>query len=336
MKRSNFARAALVSFSLTASCGGMGDPRPMQDSGGSDASTLNQVCATNRNDEVRMKLASQCAACHGARAGRPFFENLAAFEDLLVYNTNYVVRGDPDRSPLIAMLEGRATGAYRQMPLGGDPFATRATRGETAITMDELREWIRTLPPPDPARQGPDPSALTTRRLSADEAINALAIALGQPANSGIPPLLQLDGPQPLSPDSPAGVDYQDALRRDTYLMLGGPSYLAQRRAEKTWSPGSLLTFTQLAQGMCSRAAAMNNAQLFKHATASDRLPMAEANVRRNIAYLYERFLHEPASMPAIDALFTRIYQPAESTSTRVAWTQVCTALARDPLFVTF
>lgn len=328
MRRWTFAIAAVLS-----ACG---EPRPIGDGGAPDASTQNQVCAANRNDEVRMKLAGQCAACHGARAGRPFFENLQAFEDLLVYNTSFVVRGDPDRSPLIAMLEGRATGAYRQMPLGGDPFATRAMRGETAITMDELREWIRTLPPPDASRQGPDPAALTTRRLSADEAINALAIALGQPANSGTPPLLQLDGPQPLSPDSPSGVDYQDALRRDTYLMLGGPSYLAQRRAEKTWSPGSLLTFTQLAQGMCSRAAAMNNAQLFKYVTAADRLPMAEANVRRNIAYLYERFLHEAAPMTAVDALFVRVYQPAESTGTRVAWTQVCAALARDPLFVTF
>lgn len=330
------ARNALASISLLA-LSACGDPLPPLDaSAPRDASVAAPLCATNRNDEIRLKLAPQCEACHGARAGRPFFENLAAFEDLLVYNPAFVVRGDPDRSPLVAMLEGRATGAYRQMPLGGDPFATRASRGETRVSMDELREWIRTLPPPDPARQGPDPGAITTRRLSADETINALAIALGQPANGGVPPLLALDGPQPLSPDSPAGVDYQDALRRDTYLMLGGPSYLAQRRPEPTWSPGSLLTLTQLAQGICSRAAAMNNAQLFKFAMASERLPMAEANVRRNIAYLYERFLHEPAPMAAVDALFTRVYQPAESTSTRVAWTQVCVALARDPLFITF
>lgn len=327
--------AALALVALTA----CGEPpnRPVVDgSTSADATSAAPMCATNRNDEVRLKLAAQCESCHGARAGRPFFASLASFEDLLVYNTSFVVRGDPDNSPLVAMLEGRATGAYRQMPLGGEPFATLASRGQTRISMDEIRDWIRTLPPPDPTREGPDPAQPTTRRLSADEAINALAIALGQPANSGVPPLLQLDGPQPLSPDSPQGVDYNDALRRDVYLMLGGASYLAQRRPERSWSPGSLLAFAQVAQGICARAAAMNSAQLFKHVSAGDRLPMAEANARRNIAYLYERFLHEPAPQSAIDALFTRIYQPAERTSTRVGWTQVCVALARDPLFVTF
>ncbi len=326
--------AATVSAMMTVSChGSIGEPGGVPSDSGMPGTT---TCAVNNNDSVRMRLAPTCLSCHGERNARPFFATLSAFEDLLVYNPAYVVRGNPDASPLVALLEGHGTGAYRQMPLAGDAFATRANRGETQITMAEIRAWITELPPPDPAREGPDPDAPTTRRLTADEVINAIEVALGQEPHGGVPPLIAVNGPQPLSPDSPAVVDYNDANRRQAYLMLGGPGYLAQRRAEPAWSPSSLITLTQIAQGACSLAVANNNPHIFHDVMPSERLPAAEAHARANIAYLYRRFLGEAAPPAAVDALFTRVYAPAEATSPQVAWTQVCTALVRDPMFITF
>lgn len=293
-------------------------------------------CAESNNDAMRLRLASTCAACHGVGASRPFFATLSAFEDLLAYDTRYVVRGEPDASPLVALLEGRSTGAYAQMPLAGVPFAALAARGETEVTMDEVRAWIRDLPPPPTGRGGPDPYATTVRRLSADEAINALEVALGQEPHAGVPPLLLVDGVAPLAPDSPRGVNSQDGARRQAYLMLGGPSYLAQRMPEPTWSPSSLITWTQLVQGACRSAVGAGSEALFARATPTASLPDDEADIRANLAYLYERFLHEPASEAEVDALFTRVFVPASATGARDGWLQVCSALARDPLFITF
>lgn len=281
-------------------------------------------------------LAGSCASCHGPGTARPFFASVTSFEDLLVYDTRYVVPGDPERSALVALLEGRGTGAYAQMPLAGDAFATLAARGETAVGMSEIRSWITALPPPDLSRSGPDPEAVTIRRLSADEYINALEVALGQDPNGGVPPLLNTEGLAPLAPDSPTGIDYQDSGRRQTYLMLGGPSYLGQRPPDTNWGPSGLLAVTQLAQGACVRAVERTEPTFFVHVTSTARLPEAEADVRENLAYLYSRFLHTPAEADEIDALYREVYVPAESVSPRVAWVQVCTALARDPLFITF
>lgn len=292
------------------------------------------ACAESDNDAIRLRLGTTCAPCHGEGASRPFFASLTAFEDLLAYDPRYVTRGDPDASQLVALLEGRGTGAYMQMPLGAESFSAIAARGATDITMDEVRAWITELSPPDPARSGPDPDAPAIRRLSADEIINALEVALGQEPNAGEPPLLRVNGPTPLAPDSPEGLGYGDVDRKQTYLMLGGPAYLQQRMPEPTWSPSSLLTLTQIAQGACAAAVDARAEAIFVHATPSDALPDAEAAIRENVAYLHERFLHEEPSDEAVDALMTRVFAPAARP--RDGWVQVCTALARDPLFITF
>ncbi|WP_053236846.1 hypothetical protein [Sandaracinus amylolyticus] len=304
---------------------------------GARATTEALPCGPSEGNAAMFEaLSPSCAGCHGAGASRPFFASVVAFEDLLAYDERYVVAGDPEASALVAMLEGRGTGAYPQMPLAGDDFATLAARGETAIGMDAIRAWITSLPPPDPSRSGPDREAVATRRLSADEVINAIEVALGQAPSAGVPPLLRVDGMAPLSPDSPSGIDYNDGQRRQVYLMLGGPSYLQQRPPEGAWSPSSLLTLTQLAQGACSLAVERSEPLFFVHATRDARLPEAEPDVRRNLEHLYRRFLHTPPDAAEIDALFTQVYAPAEATSPRAAWTDVCTALIRDPLFVTF
>ena len=340
MSRAVHGRALALALALpllVAGCGdggttGSGGAR----SGPEAAAAAAAACAVNENDSVRLRLAPACESCHGAGASRPFFATLRAFEDLLAYDERYVVRGDPEASELVRMLEGRGEGAFVQMPLAGDPFVALAERGETAIGMDEIREWIRTMPPPDASTATPDPNASATRRLSAEELLRAIQVALGQEPTGGVPPLLDAGGATPLAPDSPRGVDYNDGKRRQTYLMLGGASYLGQRPPEVTFSPSSLLALTQVAQGACSEAVAGRNEVLFAHATLADELPAGEAAVRENIAYLYRRFLHERPTDEDVNALFDRVFAPAAATSTADAWTQVCTALVRDPLFITF
>ncbi|MCB9620783.1 MAG: hypothetical protein H6724_15195 [Sandaracinus sp.] len=298
-------------------------------------SAADPECAQNENDAVRMRLAPTCAPCHGVGASRPFFASLVAFEDLLAYDARYVVRGDPDASPLVAMLEGRGEGAYPQMPLGVDSFADLDARGQTAMTLDEVRDWITNLPPPDPARGGPSADAATIRRLSADELINAIEVALGRDdPSAGVPPLLAVDGLPPLAPDSPTSVDYRDAERRQLYLMLGGPTYLQQRMPEPGFSPSSLLAVTQLAQGACASAVDANREVLFVHASRTATLPDAEAEIRANVAYLHERFLHVAPTEAEVDAWMNDVFVSAGTP--RDGWVQLCTGLIRDPLFVTF
>jgi hypothetical protein len=326
------ARPAIsLAAALALALGACSDP-----GGAVSVQESNLPCAESNNDVIRLQLGETCVGCHGASASRPFFATLAAFEDLLVYDARYVTPGNPDASMLVALLEGTATGAYAQMPPVGDTFAAQSGRGETAVTIEAIREWIRTLPPPDLSRSGPSIDAPTTRRLRAGELISAIQIALGQTPTGGTPPLLAVDGTTPLSPDSGARIDYLDGGRRQMYLMLGGPSYLALRPPEETWTPSSLLTLLQIAQGACSSAVAVPRPELFVHATLASRLPADEADIRANIAYLYERFLEREPSDADVEEIFTRVYAPAEAVDARAAWVQVCTDLIRHPLFITF
>jgi hypothetical protein len=164
-----------------------------------------------------------------------------------------------------------------------------------------------------------------------------MQIALGQEPTGGGAPLLSVDGISPEAPDAliPGG-SYQRSERTAMYLMLGGPSYRGQRAAEDSWTPSSLLALTQTAQGACAKAVAASAPALFAHATLSSRLPEDEADIRANIAYLHRRFLRVAPEDIEVEETFSEIYVPAESAGTRAAWTQVCTALFRDPLFITF
>ena len=77
-----------------------------------------------------------------AASSKPFFGSLAVFESDLVNNTDYVSPGAPAKSELILLMKGEGTGAFKQMPTGGDPFAVKAGKDQTQITMAELEEWI--------------------------------------------------------------------------------------------------------------------------------------------------------------------------------------------------
>jgi hypothetical protein len=115
-----------------------------------------EACAQSENDAIRLALDPVCSDCHKSTGAKPFFASLAAFEDLLVYDTKYVRPGKPEEGLLVELLEGRGKGAYTQMPIAGETFARQAEAGKTRINMAQIKRWITNLQPPDPARSGPN------------------------------------------------------------------------------------------------------------------------------------------------------------------------------------
>ena len=104
--------------------------------------TLSQSveCAKTESDFIRLKLAPNCAGCHGEGTSAPYFASAESFEGLIVQNPRFVVPGDPDNSEFVRLLEGNGTGAFTQMPLR--PIACRPTRhfGPRGAPMDHRAE----------------------------------------------------------------------------------------------------------------------------------------------------------------------------------------------------
>jgi hypothetical protein len=323
-----------------------GDP-PSSSMGPTDGSV--PPCAESDNDAVRLSLEPTCIACHGTGASKPFFASLRSFEDLLVYDPFYVTPGDPGGSRLMALLEGRATGAFTQMPLGGEPFATRADRGETAIDMAALRDWITTLPPRGASDTEPDAESIATRPIRAEEILRTLADQVGLDFETDFvqsvsrnfdSPTIVLQGPFPArSPDAVFDLHYgADAVAEERFTNLGGPSWLGGVIRRKEMNPGFTLTLSQLSQAWCSYAIVdLDRTALFRHAGADDPSSTHEAEIKENLAYVHLRMLGEVATAAEIDRLYDSLFLPYESAdSPRTAWVAVCSAMVRHPLWMTF
>jgi hypothetical protein len=307
------------------------------------------MCAESDNDAIRLALEESCVACHGAGASKPFFASLRSFEDLLVYDPFYVTPGDAGGSRLMALLEGRATGAFTQMPLGGDPFATRAARGETGITMDALRAWIETLPPRGANDTEPDPESIATRPLRAEEMLRALADQVGldfeedfisSMGNNYDSPTVVLGGSFPVrSPDAVFDLHYgADAVAEERFTNLGGPSWLGGVMRRKEVNPGFTLTLAQLSQAWCSYAIVdLDRRALFTAVGPDDPSSTHSAAIKENLAYVHLRMLGEPATRAEIDRLYDSLFVPYETAeSPRTAWVAICSAMVRHPLWMTY
>src|ERR1700687_5261420 len=129
------------------------------------------------NDEVFRGLSPSCEGCHGAEASIPSFSSLAAFEHLIVYNPSMVTIGSPDASLLIRLLEQRS-GTGRTMPpnIG---FAELASRGQTRLTMAQIRGWISDLQPRAGGGTTAARDGVTLRRKTAEQAVETLKDQLG-------------------------------------------------------------------------------------------------------------------------------------------------------------
>jgi hypothetical protein len=328
---------SLVTCGVVASAGAAcsSDEPQATSSGATPTGTVmsGEVCAQNANDAVRLALAPVCEDCHKGTSGKAFFSSLAAFEDLLVYDTKYVQAGKPNEGKLIELLEGRAGEPYPKMPTD-ESFVEKAAAGKTKISLPQIKDWIQNLPPQGASRKGPNVAAATTRRLRADEFLLSVQRTLGLPESAGNLPLIP-GTIQPFAPDSPE-VFSGYAVSLSIYQLLGGASYLQGTAPQADWSTGAMTAVTQIASSSCFQAVSSSSKKIFVHAKPTMKLATDEALIRKNAKQLVHDFLLIPDDDAYVTRLVDTVYKPLEAKGTTAAWAGVCTALLRDPRFLTF
>jgi len=307
-------------------------------------------------DDVFRGLTPSCEGCHGAGASIPSFSSLAAFENLIVYDSSMVAVGSPDTSELVRLLE-RPSGAGRTMPPNVG-FADLAARGQTRITMAQIRDWISGLRPRSGGGTTAARDAVTLRRKTAEQAIETLMDQLGLAdgdflrAAGGTPNepyfrVLDVENYPVRSPDS-TGIltDYTEkTVAGQLFLSLGGPNLLNNRKRTKVIGPAFLQIWIPLSQAWCRTAVEKpNNSAFFRNASLDDSSDSTAGlqRIRNNIAYLHLRMLGESATNADVDDLLNGIFlhylqdgsSPAERN--KVPWIAVCAALAQDPLWLTY
>jgi hypothetical protein len=303
--------------------GGPGKPRP------DDPMTMT-VATECTTPAVFDALSTSCASCHADGSNRPYFSTLQSFEALIVAKPQWIVPGKPDEGQFLPILQGTASGTFAQMP-PGEPsaaFAAQAEAGKTSISMATLRCWISGLTgviTPTPA--GPLPVA---RRLSAEQMLVSLEQQLGISA-TGV-----ALSPYGLSlPDAIPNTDvYRD--RDENLAAIGGPHWLEQRRRNDSINPVFIQTFVNVSQSYCRlavQAAAANN-KVLKFATTADTSTSAPQKVRDNIKYLGKRLLSQQLSDADVNDYF-ELFRSLEPDRT-AAWTGLCAAMVRDPLWLTY
>jgi hypothetical protein len=300
------------------------------------------VC--DETDRIYVGLKPACVACHSEGTNKPFFASSASFRALLATDPQYVRAGLPDDSELMHLLRGQGTGAFRQMPTAGAPWAE--LEGQ-AITLDDVRAWIVDLDLA-PRSTLPNPDAPTTRRLRAEEIVATLHDALGLTeadfrGNDGtnhVSPTVVMRGDVPVyAPDRAPGFHYADQ-RLDAggrFRALGGPLWLDGAARTRELTPGTLQALQQISHAWCRMAVKKpNNTTFFVGAGPGDRSTTNASGVRATLSALHLRLLGAPASAADLDALINDVMAPAESQNAEDGWVAACAALALDPQFLSW
>jgi hypothetical protein len=306
-------------------------------------------CApVSRNDEVRLALAGACAGCH-LTGSLPYWASLEAFEAGLVDDPRFVTPGDPDGSRLLQLIKATASGTFTQMP-PGETYASLLERGRATLSIAELEAWVRALPPTGSRPAEPSPDRFTVRRLSAEEmvvsAMAQLGLTLEDFVDTSSPrwrdEAFTVRGgrffiwPKDWAPGI-SGQYVSDSRTVERYEALGGMARLDNRGRDTTLGPAAVQTLVQMSQAWCQRAVDKpGNTAVLRHVTLADRSATKAADIKRNLSALHLRMLSEPASEAAVDALYTKVYLPAEASSTRAAWTAVCASFMRHPQWLSF
>lgn len=305
-------------------------------------------CApVSRNDEVRLALAPACAGCHLA-GSKPYWASLTAFE-ALVYDPKYVTRGDPDSSLLVKLFKANAPGSFAQMP-PGETYEAMVARGAATMSIADVEQWIRDLPPQGTVFAEPIPERFTLRRLTAEEmvvsAMSQLGLTLEDYVDTSSPDWRTTEftvrgggffiWPKDWAP----GISRQyvsDSRTVERYEALGGMAALDNRGKDISLGPAAVQTLVQMSQAWCKRAIEKpGNTAVLRHVTLADRSATKSAEIKRNIAALHLRMLSEPASEQTLETLYTRVYLAAETQSTKAAWIAVCASFMRHPLWLSY
>ncbi len=282
--------------------------------------------------EIFQRLAPTCVGCHDEGTTVPLAADFVSFEQLVVYNTDLITFGEPERSPLLDMLAGTAAPPLEQMPPVAVSFAELAELGATEIGMDELARWIEDLEPCD--TPGGSQSPRFARRVSVEQIHAALMDQLD----------LTLDDVEhgsrlPLDdPSFPAFVSGHNsrAGAQARWRALGGPDYLAGDGRNSDFGPLFIQTVGPIAQTWCRRSIVLGRDALFRHVGPDSRSETDEAAIRDNIRFLFLEMLGMVATDEDVDAMYRSVYLPYESAEdSRTAWVAVCSAFVRHPLWLT-
>jgi hypothetical protein len=287
-----------------------------------------------------------CGSCH--RVGNsPYFTSPESFYSLLVKDPAWVTPGDPGASALIALLEGRATGAYAQMPLGNETFAELEAAGKTSVTIAEISTFIQELEgcerPPAEEADIPD-----VERKSARQILNTLYQHLGITSEDVVRftssrnwslnryPMHNPDDVKPVTMDPHISPPNQAPGLR--WFAMGGGSQLYGTRPNKRFSPTFGQNLVQLSQAWCGFAVDKeDNTALFKHVSQDALAEATDAQIEDNLRYLMLRFWGHVATDEEVQSLKTNVYEPyASEQNPRTAWVAVCAALVRDPMWINY
>lgn len=274
-----------------------------------------------------------CEGCH-VFTSRPFFASLAAFESVIVSDPRWVVPGAPERSALLSLLEGTVN---PMPPPPSLPFARLAEAGQTRIDLPQLAAWIRGLAPPGAPRTPPR----LVRRKTAEQIARTLMDQLGlveADFYDGAFNLRASDGYAVRSPDLTPFVDPFEQ-GGTLFAALGGPHHLEGKWRNDGITPSSLQALTHVSQAWCRAAVEKpGNRRVLRLASLTDRsaTPAGAAAIRANIAALWLAMTGEPATAADVDDLFASVFQAYEPRGTATAWTAVCAAIVRDPLWMTW
>jgi hypothetical protein len=325
----------VLMLSGVLSCGTEGTPSALRTRG-------QAACATPASSEtvrVMEGLKPHCEGCH-AQGARGYFASTESFQALLVSDVRLVKPGSPDDSELLRLLEGRGTGAFKQMPIGQKSYAQLVTEGTATLSVADVRAWIQGLAAQQRDSR-PDPDAPRISRLSAVQVQRALYQQLGLrhedffiSANEFGLPMAESRGDDfyPLQPPDALPMPRQ-AATGERYHALGGGSVVNQVTQDRTASPTFALTLTQVSQRWCRRALAMTeNPALFPAGTTRSANP---ADVKATLRRWSLHFLGERFTDAQVDALYQDVFVPlATPTDTEPAYVGACSYFIRHPHWI--
>ena len=304
----------------------------------STAQTARPLCEDipPRTLEVMQALTPVCAGCHLVGT-RGYFASAEAFQSLLVADPRLVQRGDPDGSELIRLIEGRGTGAFRQMPIGTTDYPALLASGQATLSIEDLRAWVRELPAPMRSAS-PDGRAPRITRLSATQIQRSLYQQLGLSEADFFTPAGEYgiamaearggDEPYPLQPVDAIPMPRQRTTA-DRFHALGGGSTLRQVRADNDVGPTFVLTLMQVSQRWCRMGLAKTtNEALFPAGTTR---VTDEANVRSTIRRWSLHFHARHAEDAEVDALYDLVWRPVSTGEVEAGWVALCSTFIRHP-----
>lgn len=314
-------RVLLIAIASSACEGIVKDGRP---------TTPGVVATECTTPAVFEALSTTCATCHGAGTNKPYFSSVQSFEALLVSKPQWVVPGKPDEGQLLPILRGEAPGTFPQMPPGelSASFAAQAEAGKAAPSMETLRCWIEGLTGSiTTTSAGPLPVA---RRLSAEQMLAALEQQLGVSGTANSMSTFGLSLPDAIPSTDVYG------QRDQNHAALGGPHWLENRRRNDSVNPVFIQTFVNVSQVYCRAAvnAPMATNRVLKFASGSDTTTSAAPKIRDNIRYLGKLLLSQSLSDADVEDYF-QLFKALEASRV-TAWTAVCAAMVRDPLWMTY